>query len=57
MFSEEGCLFLHLYAPLYIEKEVATKIEIVEIDDMDFPKDEVQSDEMDININAMEIDE
>ena len=48
---------MHLYAPLYIEKEEATKIEIVEIDDMHFPKNEVQSDEMDNNINAMEIDE
>lgn len=49
IFSEEGCLFLHLYAPLYIEKETAKKIEVGKIDDQRYPKFEMESDEMEVD--------
>jgi hypothetical protein len=49
---------LHLYAPIYIEKATVNKIEIVEIDDLHYPKwGEIEPDEMDCNINSMEMDE
>lgn len=54
-YPEEGCLFLHIYAPLYIEKELAPKIEIAEIDDLHYPKSEIEENEMDSNV--METDE
>jgi len=48
---------LHLYAPIYIEKAAASKIEIVEIDDLHYPIWEIEPDEMDSNINPMEMEE
>ena len=54
--SDGGCPFLHLYAPIYIEKATVNKIEIVEIDDLHYPKWEIELDEMNKNSN-LEMDE
>jgi len=53
-YSDEGILFLHLYAPIYLETDVPKKIENVNIEDLYYPKCENEMAELEDDDDFME---